>query len=96
MYRRPRAAFSGFVRTALVSDETEVARDVEAVHASAAPQDGADSSTVLDVLACSRGRRDRCCGSEATLLAQALCTVHQRRNSGGRATPAGTARRRGL
>jgi hypothetical protein len=72
VYRRAGDLFRGFARTEVVSNDTELVRNIEAVLRDPAPQDGTDSGSVVDALVCSHGRRDRCCGSEGTRLVQAL------------------------
>jgi hypothetical protein len=66
LHRRPDGPFTGYDRHVVTVPAGDVADGIRAVAASATTSPG------TDVLVCSHGARDRCCGSLGTALASAM------------------------
>jgi hypothetical protein len=71
LYRRGDGLFDGFRRTELSAAQDELGEAVSRAMQLPMPEASAQDE-VLDVLVCTHGQRDRCCGSEGTRLVQAL------------------------
>ena len=69
-YRWPEGIGARFERTELLVAPSEVVSAALAIL-----EEPASSDEVTDVLVCTHGRRDRCCGSLGTALAQELLSV---------------------